>query len=200
MNKKGFTLVELLVTIAISTLVLSIGATLVNNIIDNSNDKAVAIAHENIKKSANLYSKDFYDDIVWSNNKSCITVEQLIAKGYIKREEVKDATDEYIIIEKDEYNTIISETNINDSNAEGGICNIIINQKVPSPTSKDICADLEYTGEEQYLIKEPISSFYDIKVSDYSKKDADSYPVNIDLKEGYAWKIIVQVLKRYIVQ
>jgi len=43
MNKKGFTLVELLVTVAIASLVLSLGAILVNNIIDNSEDKAVAI-------------------------------------------------------------------------------------------------------------------------------------------------------------
>lgn len=183
MNKKGFTLVELLVTIGIITLVSSLGVYLVTNIINSSKEKTIVLAHENIKKGANLYSKEFFDEIIWSNNKSCISVEQLISKGYIRKDKAEDATHNYIIIEKDDNNTIVSETN---STGTETICEAVIKKKVSPPTNKDICKELRYNGNSQNLIKENIGDIYE--VANIVGKNAGSYKVEVGLKPGYYWK------------
>lgn len=115
-NRKGFTLVELLVTILIIGLVIGISSFAVVTIINNSKAKSRDITLANIKSSAKSYSLE-YDDSAWhslsesdyeyycgktkeeqeskgcldfDNNYKyfCVTIEELINKGLLKKDPI----------------------------------------------------------------------------------------------------------------
>ena len=98
-NKKGFTLVELLVTIAIITLISGIAITIYMKTVNNSKEKAEIIAINNLKKAAELYSNEGVDDIKWitgyknlepSYEYTCISVQQLINAGYFNEKNINN--------------------------------------------------------------------------------------------------------------
>ena len=86
MKNKGFTLIELLATITILSIILLITFASVGSVIKNSRNSLHNSQINQIEKAAEYYNnkeglKDY--DI-------CIDVDDLIEKGYIKDDEIKD--------------------------------------------------------------------------------------------------------------
>ena len=90
-KKKGFTLIELLVTLTIITIVSGFAIATFVRTMNNSKDKASELALNNLKKAAELYSKEDDGKIKWmtgyknfqaSSEYACMTVQQLINAGY----------------------------------------------------------------------------------------------------------------------
>ena len=93
-KSKGFTLIELIATIFIISLLLSIGVVSVIGIINRSNEKSTILAENNIKKSSNLFVKEYKDNIIWeldenNNMYSCVSVKSLAETGYLKSDYTK---------------------------------------------------------------------------------------------------------------
>ena len=90
-KKNGFTLIELLATIAILAIIMTIAMIFVSNIYSKSKEKANEARLETIKKAARLYfdEKEF-------NTDQCIIVDDLLKKGYLKANDIKDEKDKYI--------------------------------------------------------------------------------------------------------
>jgi len=88
-NKKGFTLIELLAVIVILTLVITIAAPAVSNLLKKNKDKAYDAKVKLILKQAVEYAKDsdtfLYSSSKRYNNYVCntITVSTLASEGYL---------------------------------------------------------------------------------------------------------------------
>ena len=113
-KNKGFTLVELLVTILIISIITSVGYFFTTNIINSSKEKSDELSINNIKTSARTYSKEYPDNLIWKadgeNYYACITIQDLINAGYYKKEQLpKKLNGKSIILTKNSSNTIINE-------------------------------------------------------------------------------------------
>ena len=117
MNKKGFTLVELLATIILLAIVLSLSSIAIIGIINSSKEKNYEQLISNIKDGAEVY----YQECKYSNNShiSCnlnnssynISLGDLVRYGYVKGNS-KDGDDKFSLVnsydELDISNCIIS--------------------------------------------------------------------------------------------
>ena len=86
-NNKGFTLIELIATIIILAVVMSIGAYAITNVIRQSREKNYAILIKNIKDGVEVY----YQECTYSNNSGIecrddwtIKLGDLVTYGYVK--------------------------------------------------------------------------------------------------------------------
>lgn len=98
MNKKGFTLVELLAVIVILALVMTVASSSVISIRNNSFKRMVDIKLNDLEGSAIVYGQTLSDEL----NETCevngvsynfckvVTVKELIEKDFYKTEEVDD--------------------------------------------------------------------------------------------------------------
>ena len=103
MNKKGFTLIELIVTIVVLSIVMSIGAFSIINIVKNSKEKNYVFLINNIKDGAEVY----YQECKYSNNSgiNCdnndgvytTTLGDLVRYGYVKGNS-KDKNNNYALV------------------------------------------------------------------------------------------------------
>ena len=117
MNNKGFTLVELLATILVLALVMSIGTFSVLAILKNAKEKNYNLLLNNIKDASELY----YQECKYANsNNSGITCNltktklgDLVKYGYLKGNSTVKVSNN--IKEKDKY-TLVNP--INDQNIE----------------------------------------------------------------------------------
>ena len=103
-NNKGFTLVELIATIVILSIVLSIGAYSIIKIIDKSSEKEYKLLIENINSAAELYYQEckyggITDDTITGCNDlgSGITLGDLVENGYLTGNS-KDDNNEYTLV------------------------------------------------------------------------------------------------------
>lgn len=196
-KKNGFTIVELLVTIVVISLIFSISFITVNTIIENSREKSSTIATNNLKNSANMYSKEYSNELIWEkykeNNidleKTCIEIDMLIAKGYLKKDVINDKTPKSIILIRDKNNNIIKEEEKDTS------CGTYY-KKVAIPTTKNICYDITYNGTQQHLINESNKSEFYSNIeyvnSVYNNEtsrpiNAGDYEVKVSLIDGKKW-------------
>lgn len=86
MNSKGFTLVELIATIVVLAIVMSIGAYSIVNVIKNSRNENYKTLINNVKSGAETY----YQECKYSNNSgiTCnnnleVTLGELVTYGYL---------------------------------------------------------------------------------------------------------------------
>ena len=95
MNKKGFTLVELLGVIVILALVVGGGVFGIIKLIEKSRGESASISVESIKKAATVYStekdndENYWKEMTISNYEGkyfCATVEELINKGLLPKD------------------------------------------------------------------------------------------------------------------
>ena len=157
LNKRGFTLVELLAIIVITAVILGIGTYSVIHLVNNSKTGATRISVNSIKESASIYSDEdssrwiepYNDDYSYF----CTTIGELINKGIIK----KNATlpngidrDKYVSIKKNRVTLVKSEAVIlasennsseedeNEKNKMSSICegNNIIEPDAEKPNIK----------------------------------------------------------------
>ncbi|MGN1342120.1 MAG: prepilin-type N-terminal cleavage/methylation domain-containing protein [Bacilli bacterium] len=91
LNKKGFTLVELLVVIVILVVIMSIAIPSVTSSIERSKQKQKDAKIELIESAAELYA-DRYKNTFTAD--SDVTVKELITEGLLTKEEAKDPFNE----------------------------------------------------------------------------------------------------------
>ena len=91
MNKKGFTLVELLAIIVILGIIITIVYPLVVSTINDAKKNAYTSQKEIVIKAAKLYYLDHVENLpdIGSSENRCVTIETLITDGYISSEELK---------------------------------------------------------------------------------------------------------------
>ena len=102
MNKKGFTLVELLATLIVLALVMSLGTYSISSIIENSKEKNYELLISNIKDAAESYynecryMKSDIDDKSYcyeiSENEYQIELKKLVSFGFLKGNDEDDST------------------------------------------------------------------------------------------------------------
>lgn len=98
LNKKGFTLVELIATIVVLALVVSISAYAITNIINSAKEKNYELLIKNIKDASETY----YQECKYSKNSGIIcnydvilqeytvTLQELVNYGYLKGNGTED--------------------------------------------------------------------------------------------------------------
>ena len=94
MNNKGFTLIELMVTIILLSIVMVVAATSVIHYIEVSEEKSNKILIENIKISAENYYNECDSSsiignttipcVIKNNNELTLSVENLVDYGFLK--------------------------------------------------------------------------------------------------------------------
>ena len=109
-NRKGFTLVELLATIVVLSIVVSLTIYTALNIIGKAKEKGYKVTISNIESNASNYlleNKDKLNFISSSENTGteyqCITVKNLIDYGYLKDNITKSKVNEIDTVELDRY-------------------------------------------------------------------------------------------------
>lgn len=187
-KRKGFTLVELLVTIFLVSLAIGISGAFVNNIINKSNIQKEELALNNIKKTASTYIEEYPNDIIWIKEEnisySCVSTNLLLEKGYFSKKDLKNRKiSSYIIVKKNQANAIISEEFDDNTSPK---CN---NNKtiVKIPDSKEYCSNLEYSGDSQILT---LPSPKEFSLENKEGIEAGNYKVKATLNntEQYIWK------------
>lgn len=116
-NKNGFTLIELIATIAIISILSVIAVFTFGKIRENSEDKANYVSREAIMKSAVSYADEYYNDSKYwvtdeNNDKEtfCVPVLDLVNKGFLKQDDIKNVNYNYVVLTRGYSNkTIISE-------------------------------------------------------------------------------------------
>ena len=188
-NKKGFSLIELLTTILIISLIFGTGITIITNTISTSKEKAQTLALNNIKKTANTYIEEYTNDIAWlndeneqiKNNYSCIAISSLINKGYISSKTISSyeniSPSNYIITTRDESKNIINQEIDKKNKCTNNI------EKVEIPTTKKYCNIIYYNGEEQKLVSSFNEKFI-INQEQTQKKDAGNYTISAKLNKS----------------
>lgn len=82
LNKKGFTLVELIATIVVLALVVSISAYAITNIINSAKEKNYKLLIKNIIDASETYYQECkYSDITCNDT---VTLQYLVDYGYLK--------------------------------------------------------------------------------------------------------------------
>lgn len=122
MNRKGFTLVELLATILIIGLVLGLTAYGIISSVNSAKDTGTALSLSGIKEAARIYSGEFSDDSWKISNSSsdmyfCTTTEELINKGLLDKKANKIEDDniklnDYIVVIKDKVTKVVKKEEI----------------------------------------------------------------------------------------
>ena len=85
-KRNGFTIIEMLVTIAIITVITAVAVFSITTYINNTKESSDELNIKSIKDSAELYVKEFDNDIIWIDNRyTCISVKQLKDIGLIKK-------------------------------------------------------------------------------------------------------------------
>lgn len=115
MNRKGFTLVELLATLIILAIVMSLGTYSIINIINNSKNKNYDVLISNIKDSAETYYQEckFAQNSIITCTKDgdgyTITLGDLVTYGYLKGNS-KDDEKKFTIVNPKDNNSIAACT------------------------------------------------------------------------------------------
>ena len=117
MNNKGFTLVELLVSLTIVAIITIIVTFSIGSTLSISKDNSYEILKKNIINMANVYvmecesnSINCDEDYVWQNNKTSFLANKLLQKGYFKPEELINP-----INEKDISDCLLINVSVNEN-------------------------------------------------------------------------------------
>lgn len=90
MNKKGFTLVELLAVIVLIAIIASITTVIIKNVLKDSKSELTNIQKKYIEEAAEQY----YIREGMSKNINCVNVSELLEKHYFNAEEIKNPKNE----------------------------------------------------------------------------------------------------------
>lgn len=200
-TKKGFTLVELLAVIVVITLISSVGIITYLKTINNSKSKATLLAINNIKEAAYLYSKEGTDEIEWVNSYdkygkesgkyACVSVQQLINKGYFKNNFLDKEIYKNSKIDKNTFIEVSMGTN-NDN------LKVVVNK---SDNTKDKCIGSAINGNLFHLrLGNDSKSYTDTIKLKVSSKDNDIIPKNYIVSIDDVSKKKNQLLERLLLK
>ena len=109
MNNKGFTLIEMLLTITMIALIVVVVSFSINSTLSISKEKSYNILKNNIINMTNMYIMECEantincsNDYVWNDNKTSFYANKLVLRGYSSQEELINP-----INEKDISNCLI---------------------------------------------------------------------------------------------
>ena len=118
LNRKGFTLVELLVTIVIVGLVIGISTYGIITAINSSENKSKTISLKNIKEAASIYSGEAGSSS-WKNadgyDAFCVTIGELMNKGLLdSNAKIKGEVDQntFVMVKKNKVTLAIEGEDI----------------------------------------------------------------------------------------
>ena len=125
LNNKGFTLVELLATLAVLSLVSTIVIYVAINVVNSAKDKSYLVTRNNVEKAAVSYLEENSDKIHFVKYKDnieyqCVTVQNLIDTNYFDKDVLNskisnDKTirvSDYIYIERDSNSKTVTDSKI----------------------------------------------------------------------------------------
>ena len=123
-NKNGFTIIEMLMTIAIISTILAIVVFSVSSYIIKSKEQVNDLNTNLIQDAAEIYIKEYPNEINWKddsenidNEFTCISIQDIINKGILKQNielsEINLENNTTIKILRDKYNYVITNIEIN---------------------------------------------------------------------------------------
>ena len=158
LNKKGYTLIELLAVILIIGLVLGFSTYGIIKAIKSSKEKVTTLSEKSIKEAAETYATEKNDDSnYWlditdkENKYFCTTIEELMNKGLLdkKAESTKFKKSDFVLVKKNKVTNVNSKAEIltNDNNNDDyKVCSgNIVNEKVTEYPKLD--SGTSYTDE-----------------------------------------------------
>ena len=158
LNKKGYTLIELLAVILIIGLILVLSTYGIIKSIKSSKGKAATLSEKSIKEAAETYATEKNDDSSYwlditdkENKYFCITIEELMNKGLLdkKAESAKFKKSDFVLVKKNKVTNVNSKAEIltNDNNNDDyKVCSgNIVNEKVTEYPKLD--SGTSYTDE-----------------------------------------------------
>ena len=120
-NRKGFTLVELLGVIVIIGLVIGLSSYGIIKAYNNSKDKSLAISRNNVLEAAKIYSDEKASDLErWTNVTTtgsnytyfCMAVKELINNGLLDNDKASDFKNDYVYVKKNRVSFTIDDSKI----------------------------------------------------------------------------------------
>ena len=158
LNKKRYTLIELLAVILIIGLILVLSTYGIIKSIKSSKGKAATLSEKSIKEAAETYATEKNDDSSYwlditdkENKYFCITIEELMNKGLLdkKAESTKFKKSDFVLVKKNKVTNVNSKAEIltNDNNNDDyKVCSgNIVNEKVTEYPKLD--SGTSYTDE-----------------------------------------------------
>ena len=158
LNKKGYTLIELLAVILIIGLILVLSTYGIIKAVKSSKGKAATLSEKSIKEAAETYATEKNDDSSYwlditdkENKYFCITIEELMNKGLLdkKAESTKFKKSDFVLVKKNKVKFVISKAEIltNDNYYDDyKVCSgNIVNEKVTEYPKLD--SGTSYTDE-----------------------------------------------------
>ena len=143
LNKKGYTLIELLAVILIIGLILVLSTYGIIKAVKSSKGKAATLSEKSIKEAAETYATEKNDDSnYWlditdkENKYFCTTIEELMNKGLLdkKAESTKFKKSDFVLVKKNKVTNVNSKAEIltNDNNNDDyKVCSgNIVNEEV----------------------------------------------------------------------
>ena len=117
LNKKGYTLIELLAVILIIGLVLGFSTYGIIKAVKSSKEKVTTLSEKSIKEAAETYATEKNDDSnYWlditdkENKYFCTTIEELMNKGLLdkKAESTKFKKSDFVLVKKNKVTNVNS--------------------------------------------------------------------------------------------
>ena len=145
LNRKGYTLIELLAVILIIGLILVLSTYGIIKAVKSSKGKAATLSEKSIKEAAETYATEKNDDSSYwlditdkENKYFCITIEELMNKGLLdKKANIKSKDFDihsYVLVKKNKVTMVNSKAEIltNDNNNDDyKVCSgNIVNEEV----------------------------------------------------------------------
>ncbi len=165
-GSKGFTLIELIATIAIIAIISTIAIISVTSLINSTREKSLQTAYSSLKETAVTLSKELPEDY-WDIDKeknyyvSCVSVKDMKNEGYYKEDDFnndfsrkgKIADETFVIVKKDMDSKVIISSEIDDKDycSSGSFNNA--NLKVKSYTPSTITVEADCGSDAKYVYK-----------------------------------------------
>lgn len=168
LDNKGFTLTELLATLAVLSLVSTIVIYVAINVVNSAKDKSYLVTRNNVEKTAVSYLEENNDKIHFVKYKNnieyqCVTVQNLIDTNYFDKDVLKskisnDKTirvSDYIYIERDSNSKTIKNSKlITDSDSDSDYSTLCGNY------NSRLEGDIEFNIPEGYAKEKDVSIKY----------------------------------------
>ena len=165
-GSKGFTLIELIATIAIIAIISTIAIISITSLINSTREKSLQTAYSSLKETAATLSKELSDDywdIDGNTYVSCVSVRDMKNEGYYKEDDfsnvdgINDST--FVIVKKDMDSKVIisSEIDADDSKyCSNNFNNANLKVKSYTPSTVTVEADCgsdNYNYSYSYSVK-----------------------------------------------